>query len=44
MVLRTVKCTECDETRVGRDVDDGIVPYRRTCPECGGEEFEIVGE
>lgn len=40
MVVYSVVCTECEETRVAREVDGEIVPYRSVCPNCGCEEFE----
>jgi predicted nucleic acid-binding Zn-ribbon protein len=40
MVVHTLECTECQETRVGRDTDDGIAPVKQTCPNCGSASFE----
>ena len=44
MVVRTVCCTECRETRAGRDIDDEVLPYRDDCPNCGSTEFEVLGQ
>ncbi|WP_168215815.1 hypothetical protein [Halorussus ruber] len=40
MVVHRLQCTECRETRVGRDTDDGIAPVMQTCPNCGAASYE----
>ena len=42
MVPRTVRCLDCEETRVGREVDGEIKPYKPECPDCGSEKFDVV--
>jgi predicted RNA-binding Zn-ribbon protein involved in translation (DUF1610 family) len=42
MVVHALECTECTETRVGRDTDDGITPVKRTCPNCGSASYVPV--
>lgn len=39
MVVHSLQCTGCNETRVGRDTDDGVAPVQKTCPHCGSAEF-----
>lgn len=40
MVVHALQCTECEETRVGRDTDRGIAPVKERCPECGSADFQ----
>ncbi|MFC7044525.1 hypothetical protein ACFQH6_03070 [Halobacteriaceae archaeon GCM10025711] len=40
MEPRTVRCTACDETRLGRVNDEEVTPVREECPACGGTEYE----
>ncbi len=35
MVVHALQCTECTETRIGRDTEDGVRPVKRACPNCG---------
>jgi ribosomal protein S27AE len=39
MVVHRLQCTECSETRVGRDTDEGIAPVKQTCPNCGAASY-----
>jgi predicted nucleic acid-binding Zn-ribbon protein len=39
MVVHALQCTDCEETRVGRDTDDGITPIQESCPDCGSKSF-----
>lgn len=39
MVVHTLQCTGCNETRVGRDTPDGIAPVQEVCPSCGTTEY-----
>lgn len=39
MVIHTLQCAECRETRPGRDTDDGIEPIQTACPNCGTTEY-----
>lgn len=46
MTLRTIRCTDCGETRLGRRTDAGTTtPFLTNCPECGSAEFvDLVDE
>lgn len=39
MVVHTLQCTGCNETRIGRDMPDGITPVQEACPSCGTTEY-----
>lgn len=39
MVVHSLQCTSCNETRIGRDTDDGVTPVQKSCPHCGATEF-----
>lgn len=39
MVVHALECTACGKTRVGRDTDEGVLPVRNACPDCGSTEF-----
>lgn len=43
--IRTVRCTECGETRTGLLEDGETVPVTDACPDCGATEFvDVVQE
>lgn len=44
MVVHTLQCTECEETRVGRDTQDGITPVQKACPDCGSTSYEPLAK
>lgn len=42
MLPYTIRCMNCDETRIAWKRQNGIEPFRRTCPSCGCPEFESL--
>lgn len=41
MVVVTVMCLECEDTRPARRNEDGTKPFVESCPNCGHDEYEV---
>jgi uncharacterized OB-fold protein len=41
MVVYAVRCDDCGHTRVGRERDGDVVPYRDACPRCGATHYTV---
>jgi len=44
MVVYSIRCSNCEETRVGPERGDDIEPYRNACPECGETDYTVPGK
>ncbi len=42
MVFHTIRCSNCTETRVGRDTPTGVRPVQDECPSCGSTSYGIL--
>lgn len=42
MVFHTIRCSNCTETRIGRDTPTGVRPVQNECPDCGSTSYGVL--
>jgi hypothetical protein len=41
MVIYTICCSSCEETRIGREKNGDVEPYKDACPNCGEMSYTL---
>lgn len=44
MVIHTIACRNCAETRTGTELDGEVAPVRDECPGCGETGFTVLAD